>query len=61
VAVTWRVIAVTVEDAEKGTGLWEPFWVTHNEEGEEVVLCRALVENEEENPKSTLHPANTPR
>jgi hypothetical protein len=45
----WKVIAVHPEEAQEiGTGTWEPFALSEDEEGNEVILCKGLVEVEGE-------------
>ena len=50
--MVWKTIAVSTEDAEKGTGSWEPFGVGHDEDGDEVVLCKGMVDVEKD-PKAS--------
>jgi len=46
-AFKWMIVAVDAEDAqEQGTGGWEPFAAV-NDDGQEVVLCKKMVEIDE--------------
>jgi hypothetical protein len=52
-ALVWKIRAVAPETAEEGTGFWEPFAAVRTLEGEDVILLKGLVEDEENNPKSS--------
>lgn len=45
-AMEWKVIAVSPQDAENGTKGWEPFGVSQDDNGEPIVLCKAYVDIE---------------
>jgi hypothetical protein len=48
-AFRWKVIAVSVENAQdKGTGSYEPFGVATDVMGYSLVLCKQLVEEDED-------------
>jgi hypothetical protein len=47
-ASSWKIRAVTTEDAESGTGYWQPFAVGHDIMGQEVILVRQFSEDEGE-------------
>ena len=45
----WQIAAVTVADAEEiGTGGWEPFAVATDDDQGDVILCKKLVEIDED-------------
>jgi hypothetical protein len=45
VGLVWKVKAVTIDAAEDGVP-WEPFAVTTGDDGEELILCKTVVEVE---------------
>ncbi len=60
-ALAWQIIAVEPKEAQRegGCGLWEPFAVSKDDQGEEVVLCKRLIEVE--SGKSSTLEENYPR
>jgi hypothetical protein len=54
-AYNWRIIAVTVDDAQtNGTGNWEPFAVAQDDNVGEVILCKAYLEVEDSDKASEV-------
>lgn len=55
-AMKWVIRVVSQDDAELGTGTFEPFAVVEDENGDPLVVVKGLVEDEGE--KSSTRPEN---
>lgn len=51
--MVWKTRTMKLEESEGGSGTWEPFAITEDEDGTPLLICKGLFDTADEDAKST--------